>query len=313
MKPLHTKILQIRRPELLLLSLSAVLLITGLAPASQPNPKCEPARLALEKITKDMIEAFDKRDAAAIAAHWIDEGEFIHNDHEPIRGRAGIERGYVEFFKTHKGQPKLQIQSDVLRFPSADMAVSETTLRLKDEEGEVVASGRQNTILVRDGGQWKIAIVREWDRDTALDVNLSELEWLIGSWHAITKEREVTITYKWEENHAFLRGEFTVKEGPKVIESGTQIIGKDNVKGVIRSWVFQSDGGFGDEVWTRKGSKWTVEVQGVRADGKMLRGTNIYTHVDPSTITWQAVGQTLDSVPIPGTELIKVTRQKSAK
>jgi len=193
------------------------------------------------------------------------------------------------------------------------MAVSETTLRLEDEEGEVVASGRQNTILVREGGQWKIAIVREWDRDTALDVNLSELEWLIGSWNATTKEREVTITYKWDEDRAFLRGEFTVKKGPNVIESGTQIIGKDNVKGVIRSWVFQSDGGFGDEIWAREGRRWSVEVHGVGADGKVLRSTNIYIHVDPDTFTWQAVGQTLDGVPIPGTEPIKVTRQTLVK
>jgi len=311
MKPFQTHILHIGRPKLLL-SLNAVLLITGLAPASQSDSR-ERDRLALKKVTNDMIEAFDKRDAAAIAAHWIDEGEFIHNDDEPIRGQARIERGYVEFFKTLNGHPKLQIQSDVLRFPSADMAVSETTLRLEDEEGEVVASGRQNTILVREGGQWKIAIVREWDRDTALDVNLSELEWLIGSWNATTKEREVTITYKWDENRTFLRGEFIVKKGPKVIESGTQIIGKDNVKGVIRSWVFQSDGGFGDEIWAREGRSWSVEVHGVGADGKVLRGTNIYIHVDPDAFTWQAVGQTFDGVSIPGTEPIKVTRQTSAK
>jgi len=130
MKPFQTHILHIGRPKLLL-SLSVVLLITGLAPASQSESKRESDRLALKKVTKDMIEAFDKRDAAAIAAHWIDEGEFIHNDDEPIRGQARIERGYVEFFKTLKGHPKLQIQSDVLRFPSADMAVSETTLRLR--------------------------------------------------------------------------------------------------------------------------------------------------------------------------------------
>jgi len=87
MKPFQTHILHIGRPKLLL-TLSAVLLITGLAPASQSDSKRESDRLALKKVTKDMIEAFDKRDAAAIAAHWIDEGEFIHNDDEPIRGQA---------------------------------------------------------------------------------------------------------------------------------------------------------------------------------------------------------------------------------
>lgn len=121
----------------------------------------------------------------------------------------------------------------------------------------------------------------------------------------------MTITYEWDEHWAFLRGKFTVKAGAKVLESGMQIIGKDNAKGVIRSWVFQSDGGFGDEVWTREGRQWRVEVHGVRADGGVLTATNLYIPVDPSTITWQAVNQALDGVPIADTLPIKVTKQKS--
>ena len=277
------------------------------------NPKREPDRLALEQLEKDMIQAFDKRDAAAIAANYTDEGEFIHNDGEPIRGRTEIQKAYAEFFKTLNGKPKLEIQSDELRFLSADTAVTETTLRLRNDEAEIVASGRQNTVLVREGGQWKIAIVRECDRDTGLDMSLKDLEWLIGTWQATTEDRKVTIAYEWDENQAFLRGKFTVKEGAKVIESGTQIIGKDNAKGVIRSWVFQSDGGFGNEVWTREGRKWNVDVRGVRADGRVLTATNVYIHVAPDTVTWQAVNQSVDGVPVPDTQPIKVTKQKSAE
>jgi uncharacterized protein (TIGR02246 family) len=297
-------------------TLALVVLSSGFAIAQDKtanNPKRDPDRLAIEKSTEDMIEAFDKRDAAAIAANWTDEGEFVHNDGEPIRGRAEIQKGYAEFFKTLKGKPKLEIRSDVLRFPSGDTAISETTLWLKNEEGEIVASGRQYTVLVREGGQWKIAIVRESDRDTGLDVSLKDLEWLIGTWQATTEDRKVTITYEWDENHQFLRGKFTVKEGEKFIESGTQIVGKDNAKGVIRSWVFQADGGFGDELWTREGRKWTVDVHGVRADGRVLTATNIYIHADPDTVTWQAVNQTLDGVALADTPPIKITKQEPVK
>jgi hypothetical protein len=145
--------------------------------------------------------------------------------------RSAIQKGYTEFFTTLKGKPKLQIQSDALRFPSADMAVKETTLRLRNDEGDLVASGRQETVLVREGGRWKVALIREWDHDVGLDVSLQELEWLLGTWHAVTKDREVTITYAWDENKAFLRGKFTVKEGVKVIESGTEVIGRGHARG----------------------------------------------------------------------------------
>jgi uncharacterized protein (TIGR02246 family) len=277
------------------------------------DSKRDADKKAIEELTKEMVQAFEARDAAAVAANWTADGEFIRNDGEPIRGRAEIQKGYANYFKALKGKVKLDIHLDGLRFPSADTAVSEATMRLKNEEGEVVASSWRNTLLVREGGAWKIAIVREWDRDPAVDVSLKELEWLIGTWQAATKDREVTTTYEWDENKAFLRGKYTVKEGSKVVESGMQMIGKDNAEGVIRSWVFQSDGGFGGGVWTRDGKKWSVDVYGVTADGRELTATSIYVHVDANTYTWQAVGQALDDMPIGDTQPIKVTRQKAAK
>src|SRR5262249_30023576 len=155
-----------------------------------------------------------------------------------------------------------------LRFPSADTAYVLVTVRLKNEAGEQIASSWRNSMLTREGGQWKVALVQEWDRDDGLDVNLKELEWLIGTWHVATKDREVTTTYEWDENKAFIRGRFTVKEGDKVVESGMQMIGKDNSAAAIHSWVFSSDGSFGDGLWTRDGKKWTVDVSGVTPDGK---------------------------------------------
>ena len=144
-------------------------------------------------------------------------------------------------------------------------------------------------------------------------MTLNELQWLVGTWHAVTKDREVSITYEWDENKAFLRGKFAVTEAGKVIESGTELVGKDNARGVIRSWLFQADGGFGAGTWARDGKKWTADVQGVRADGSELTATLIYIQVDANTLTWQAVNQTLNGVPVADTEPIKVTKQKPAK
>jgi uncharacterized protein (TIGR02246 family) len=277
------------------------------------NPKRDADRQAIEKMAKQVMQAYEKRDAAAVVAHWTAEGEFIRNDGEAIRGRAAVQKAYAEYFKTLTGKPKLEIEPGELSFPSADTAVVEYTLRLKNDEGEVIASSWRNSLLVREDGQWKVALVREWDRDLGEDVSLKDLEWLIGTWHASNKDREVTTHYEWDENKAFLRAKYTVKEAAKVVESGMQMIGKDNNDSVIRSWVFQSDGGFGGGVWTRDGKKWTVDVHGVTPEGKELRGTSVYVHVDPNTYTWQAINQTLDGDPIPDTQPLKVTKQKPAK
>jgi uncharacterized protein (TIGR02246 family) len=299
-----------------------ILLITGLAvlgvgfmAAQDKKDKDERAadKAAIDKLLKDNVQAFNNRDAAAIGASYTAEGEYIRNDGDPIRGRAEIQKGYAEFFKTLKGKPKLEAQVDGLRFTSENSAVLEVTLRLKNEAGEDIASSWRNTLLVREGGQWKVAITQEWDRDDGLDVSLTELSWLIGTWQVTEKDRSVTTTYEWDENKVFIRGKYTVKEKDKVVESGMQLIAKDNSAGAIHSWVFQSDGGFGDGLWTRDGKKWTVDVSGVTPDGRELSATAIYIHVDANTYTWQSVDQAVNGEPIPDTIPIKVTKQKPQK
>jgi uncharacterized protein (TIGR02246 family) len=282
-------------------------------PKGTKGPDREPDKLAIDKLIKANIQAFNDRDAAAIAANWTDEGEYIRNDGDPVRGRADIQKGYAEFFKTLKGKPTVEVQTDNLRFTSADTAVSEVTLRLKNEQGQVIASSWRNTLLVRENGQWKVALVQEWDRDNSLDDTLKDLEWLIGTWRMDTKDRDVTTTYEWDENKTFIRGKYTVKKDAKVIESGMQVFGRDNADGGIRSWVFQSDGGFGDGLWTRDGKNWTVDFGGVTADGKKLSATVNYVRVNPDTFTWQSVQQTVDGQPIADNQPIKVTKQKADK
>jgi hypothetical protein len=146
-----------------------------------------------------------------------------------------------------------------------------------------------------------------------LDDSLKDLDWLIGTWKMDTKDRDATTTYEWDDSKKFIRGKFSVQQNGKVTESGTQMIGKDNADGGIRSWVFQSDGGFGDGLWTRDGKKWMVDFEGSTADGKKLAATVVYVRVDADTFTWQSVQQTVDGQPIADSQPLRVTKQKSAR
>src|SRR5262249_10294950 len=114
-----------RKSVLLLAALALVPLGVGFMTAQDrtaKDPKREADRLAIDKLIRAGIQAFNNRDAAAIAANWTAEGEYIRNDGQPIRGQAEIQKGYAEFFKTLKGKPALEVQIDNLRFPSADTA-----------------------------------------------------------------------------------------------------------------------------------------------------------------------------------------------
>jgi uncharacterized protein (TIGR02246 family) len=301
------------RKGILLLSMLALgFLGLGLMTAQDKSgngPDQEADKQAINGLVRANVQAFTDRDAAAIAALWTPQGEYVRNNGDTIRGRTEIQKGYAELFKNMKGKPNLSVQTDSLTFPSADTALLKLTLRLKNEQGELIGSSWRDTTLVREGGQWKVAIVREWDRDNAFDDNLKDLEWLIGTWTMTANGRTVTTSYEWDENKMFIRGKFTVKQGDKVVESGTQMLGKDNVDGGIRSWVFQSDGGFGGGLWTRDGTKWSIDFYGSTADGKRLTATVLYVRIDAKTFTWQSVNQTVDDQPIADSLPIKVTKQ----
>src|SRR5262245_2333260 len=78
----------------------------------EKDPAREADKEAIDKSLKESLKAFNDRDAAAIAANWTAEGEYIRNDGEPIRGREEIQKGYADYFKTLKGKPKLEAQVD---------------------------------------------------------------------------------------------------------------------------------------------------------------------------------------------------------
>ncbi len=306
-----------RRAMCLLTGLAILFLGVGSMTAedkgkSEPkiDPKREPDAKAIRKLGQDYVAAYEKGDAKACASFWTNEGEFIGEDGHVTEGRAAIEKSYADLF-AKKEVRKLEMEVTSIRFPSADTAVLESTLRRKNAEGEVVASSWNHALLVREGGQWKVAMVREWDRDISHDTKLADLTWLIGKWTASTKEKEVTITYEWNDKKTFIHGNFSVKEAGKVVETGTQMIGKDNSVGLIRSWVFNSDGGFGGGNWYRDGNKWTVDTAGVLPDGREATGTTIYVKLNANEFTWQSVDRTLAGESMPDTPPIKVVRQKT--
>ena len=56
----------------------------------------------------------------------------------------------------------------------------------------------------------------------------------------------------WNENKTFIRGKYTAKEGAKPVESGEEIIGKDDAEGAIGEvWVVAGINGL-----AREGADW---------------------------------------------------------
>ena len=95
---------------------------------------------------------------------------------------------------------------------------------------------------------------------------------MIGDWVDESPEALVMTSYRWTDNQCYILSEFKVQIGGRPMMTGSQRIGWDPLAKKIRSWVFDSEGGFGEGIWTREGNRWIVKRTGVTRDGKIASG-----------------------------------------
>jgi hypothetical protein len=90
--------------------------------------------------------------------------------------------------------------------------------------------------------------------------------------------------------------------------AGMQIIGWDPAAKQIRSWTFDSDGGFAAATWTHKGNRWFVHKTGTLADGRKGSAVNIINYVDDETFTLQSVSRSIDGEILPNVDEVRIVR-----
>ena len=259
---------------------------------------------AIEQSSRAFADAYAKEDAKAVAAMWTENGEYHSDDGISLRGRKAIEDAFREHFK-EKRAGKAHVVIEAIRFPARDLAIEDGLLRQESTGKELPSSTRYSVLHVREGGQWKIAVSREWgaDRD-----RLEDLEWLIGKWRVALKDQEVILSFARDASKAFLVGQFAKKDKDKTTVSGTMKIGIDPRTGQLRSWHFDNDGGHGEARWTRDGSRWVLDARGVTGAGAETASVNLLGRLGPDEFTWQSIERMIGQVALPNTVPLKLRR-----
>jgi len=263
---------------------------------------------AVRAAAKDFVKLFAKGDAKGLAALWTEEGEYVADDGTTLRGRAEIEDGYSQFFKKN---PDVTLDLDVesVHFVSHDNAVAEGVARTHSgAKAAEPTSSRVSALYALENGKWLLALLREWPDEGAA---LRDVDWLIGSWEAKGDNVDVRTTYEWDDSKAFLRAHFTIQnKGKEGALSGTQLIGKDPRTGLLHSWLFENDGGFGEAVWTWDGKQWRLDAAGVEPNGGETTATNLLTPLDKDSFTWQSINRKSGDEDLPDIAPVKVVRVK---
>jgi len=258
---------------------------------------------------KSYVEAFNKHDAAALAAHWAENGVSIDEETgERTAGRKQLEQDFAEFFKEYP-QARLSGRLTDIRLVRPDIALTEGEVTVMTADGAIVDS-IYTAVLVKEKDRWLIANSEEQDAPvpaTSYDA-LKELEWMVGTWQDDSDAANVTTNVRWTENGAFLLRSFSVTYDDGETFQGSQIIGWDPSQEQIRTWTFNSDGSFGEGAVSKNGEDWMIKMAHVGSDGSLTSSTQVITPVDENTMKVQTIGEVVDGAPVPASDPVTVIR-----
>ena len=266
---------------------------------------------AIRRCIEAYVVAYEQGDAKALAELWSPSGVYVSFDtREPSSGRAEIEAEFRRLFsQPDKRTLKVDVRS--IRFVTADVAIEDGTVSVSVAGGEPTTSN-YTAIHVKKDGRWLLDSVRETESTApaATSSPLKQVAWLVGRW--IDEEPNATVTYdcRWSKNEAFLISNFTIVAAGGVDIQGTQIIGWDPAEQSIRSWVFDSDSGFGTGLWNRAGDEWIVKMQQVLPDGSLGSMTNVYEIVDSDTYRWSSTDRRVGDSELPAVGPVRIVRAR---
>jgi uncharacterized protein (TIGR02246 family) len=265
---------------------------------------------ALRDAAAGLTQAFSKGDVAALASYWAPDAEYISEEGATTKGRDAIAAQFKKVIADLKG-PKMTIKITSLRLLKGEVALMDGLSTITAGDG-TVDDGRFTTVWVKADGRWMIRSARDLPGEgvdaAGTGGALKELAWMVGDWQKEKGGESVTI--RWALDKAFLVQEYKVKEADGEMEV-RQLVGYDPLTDRIKSWTFDSRGGYGEGLWTRQGNSWVADTVGVLPGGQTGGAVNVIRYVDDNTFVFQARDRQVGGEPIPDAE-VKLVR-KSAK
>jgi uncharacterized protein (TIGR02246 family) len=287
------------------------------APAASDNfdsaPVIEPS--ADEKTVREnaakYVEAYNRRDSATMASMWSPDAVYMDRDTgEEIVGRDALKENFDRELAGSE-DAKLEIAIDAIDFVSPNVAIESGSAHMtyKDHDPEDTL---YTAVHVKRDGQWLLDRISEQETPKPEPSNyehLKELDWMVGSWVDSDDKVAIHTDCEWTKNQNFMTRSFAIANGDEINLSGMQIVGWDPVAKKIRSWVFDSNGGFGEGTWTKKDNRWIIQQTGVLPDGGKTSAVNIVTYVDNDSYKWQSTNREVDGEILPNIDEVLVVRK----
>ena len=173
------------------------------------------------------------------------------------------------FFEKFPGATST-MTADSVWMVSPGLAIEEGRRVVSTKDDKPSAASRYTLVMIKQQGEWKIASGREVEDDDSLSPHdrLKPLAWLVGDWVDEGSDAVVQISCKWSEDTNYLLVDFNAKVQGKPALKSKQRIGWDPLTQKVKSWVFDSDGGYGEGLWSQVENRWVIKSTAVMPDGQ---------------------------------------------
>jgi uncharacterized protein (TIGR02246 family) len=251
------------------------------------------------KVLTSLAAAYNGRDPRAFAQHFTPAGEFIDADGDVFEGRTAIASEFTALFQVNP-QSALEIATGETREISPGVLSADCVATFAATSGSEKVTVDFAALVVRqaDGG-WLLAGIRSnGERKLSTPrAHLKELEWMIGDWVDESNESTMHISTRWADDGPFILSSFGIRVAGRNVMTGTQRIGWDASFEKFRSWVFDSEGGHAEGIWTELDDRWIVKSTGASPDGDACSATHTYEQKGPDaflfSVTDRIVGKEL--------------------
>jgi uncharacterized protein (TIGR02246 family) len=265
--------------------------------------------VAIRKLSLAFEEAFNSADAKSVAALWKHDGDYIDDSGQVYAGRDAIEKQYAEFFANQKGH-RIRVIIDSLRVLGDNVAIEDGRTVLEPAPAGAPATGKYTVVHVKVDGQWLMSTVRDARIEAVSGwKNVSDLEWLIGTWVAEEHGVKMESVCRWVANKSFVERKYTVTQPDQTTTSGVQLIGFNAQQGHVQSWDFGPDGGHATGAWVAHQGGWTANMRGVTGDGFSTSSVNMLTRLDDNAYVWKSFQRRVGNTELPETDEIVMRRQ----
>jgi len=269
---------------------------------------------AIRKNAEAYVTAYNNHDAKLLASFWSPDAVYQNpQTGTEVTGQEAIAAEFTDIFK-ELGDGKLAVEVKSVVFVSPTVAIERGVATVKQPKADPESTDYTAVNVKRDG-KWLLDRVSEEAPPIAISNydKLKDLEWMIGKWANEEQGSRVELTCKWTKNQTFITRTFSVTTGDQLDMSGIQVIGWDASANKVRSWLFDSDGGFSEATWTKKDKKWIIDSTATLPDGRKASEINVMKIVDDNSFTWQSSGRELDGEILPNIAPIKIARVPESK